>query len=307
LTCRGIAVRGAVFSCIPSFRENPGPVNSGDMCLRTGDPWEMMDMSSSAEIHITSGSNRRFKEFRSLLSARGVKRHGKALVAGGKLVRELISRKPEMVLSWIAPQDGESPPPELPDGVPRFRLAKALFREIDVNGTGSPILLAGIPAMEPFRREDLAEDITLFVPFQDPVNVGAVIRSAAAFGVTTVVLLKEAAHPFLPKSLRAGGTPLFFMRYMLGPSVAEVRAEDVPVVALSPAGKSIHDFSFPGRFVLLPGMEGTGLPGRIRPSHTVSIPMERGVESLNAAVAVSIALYEWRRTGKWREERSFRE
>jgi len=260
----------------------------------------MADVSSSAEIRITSVSNRRFKELKSLLSARGIKRHGKALVAGGKLVRELASRKPEMVLSWIAPEGRESPPPELPVDVQRFRLAKALFREIDVHGTGSPMLLAEVPAMEPFRREDLAEDVTLFVPFQDPVNVGAVIRSAAAFGVTTVVLLKEAAHPFLPKSLRAGGPPLFFMRYMLGPSLADVRAEDVPVVALSPAGEDIQGFSFPGRFVLLPGMEGTGLPDSVMPSHTVSIPMEGGVESLNAAVAVSVALYEWRRGEKRR-------
>ena len=60
---------------------------------------------------------------------------------------------------------------------------------------------------------------TLFIPFQDPENVGAVIRSAAAFGVARVVLLKEAAHPFHPRSSRAAGSALFQVPLYQGPSI----------------------------------------------------------------------------------------
>ena len=66
--------------------------------------------------------------------------------------------------------------------------------------------------------EPWPDGCTLFVPFQDPENVGAVIRSAAAFGVARVVLLREAAHPFHPRSSRAAGPALFQVPLQVGPA-----------------------------------------------------------------------------------------
>jgi 16S rRNA (guanine527-N7)-methyltransferase len=64
------------------------------------------------------------------------------------------------------------------------------------------------------------------------------------------------------------------------------------IVALDMQGASIRGFSFPERFLLLPGMEGQGLPEELR-HQAVAIPMTGAVESLNAAAAVSIALFCW--------------
>ena len=68
-----------------------------------------------------------------------------------------------------------------------------------------------------------------------------------------------------------------------------------PVVALSSDGVPVSRFRFPGTCALLPGVEGPGMPGDIETDYTVSIPMAPDIESLNAAVAVSIVLYEYRR------------
>ena len=57
----------------------------------------------------------------------------------------------------------------------------------------------------------------------------------------------------------------------------------------------LQETVFPPSFALLPGVEGPGLPDHIAKEHRVSIPMKPGVESLNAATATAIALYEWRR------------
>ena len=101
---------------------------------------------------------------------------------------------------------------------PWYRFNDPLFKQLDVVGTHSPLLLVKVPEFTPWS-DDAAwpAGCTLFVPFQDPENVGSVIRSAAAFGVAQVVLLREAAHPFHPRSSRAAGPALFQVPILTGP------------------------------------------------------------------------------------------
>ena len=139
---------------------------------------------------------------------------------------------------------------------------------------------------------------TLFVPFQDPSNVGAVIRSAAAFGVRRVVMLREAAHPFHHKSVRAAGSSILRISLLEGPSIRELEKTRAPLITLSPKGKNIARYKFPTTFGLLPGLEGPGFPDNLKRATPLAIPMEPGIESINAALATGIALYLWRRSVK---------
>lgn len=247
------------------------------------------------ETVITSEANASFREWKSLLSGRGIRKAGMALVSGAKIVGEVLAMKPEIVRAWIGFPRSDDPPVHLAADIPRFRLARELFDALDVHGTGTPLLLVGVPAFRPLVIGELPDGAILFIPFQDPANVGAVIRSAAAFGARTAVLLREAANPFHPKSIRAAGTAVFLMDFIEGPSIRDTGALDLPCVALSAEGEDIREFRFPRRFALIPGVEGPGLPDDLLPAARVRIPMTAGVESLNAAVAASIALYEWRR------------
>jgi 16S rRNA (guanine(527)-N(7))-methyltransferase RsmG len=246
-------------------------------------------------VDITSVSNPSYKVWKSLLTGRGIKREGLALVSGAKVIAEICRLKHGIIRALILPP-GEGPEPvSLPPEIPRYRLSGELFRELDVHGTDYPLLVVSIPETPSFESAEPQSGAILLVPFQDPANVGAVIRSAVAFGVRAVVLLREAATPFHPKSLRAAGTAAFLVDYYEGPSIRELSDIRLPVVALSAAGKPLSDFTFPDRFALLPGLEGPGLPEELKPEYTVSITMEKDVESLNAAVAASIVLFEWRR------------
>lgn len=173
-----------------------------------------------------------------------------------------------------------------------YQLAPQLYDTLDLFGTSYPIVLVKIEEIPKWSPSDgLPQGCTLFVPFQDPENVGAVIRSAVAFGAAGIILLAEAANPFHPKSVRASGGVVFRANLLEGPSILDL-PEDMPLVTLSKEGQRISDFTFPAKFGLLPGIEGPGLPIRFRAA-AVSIPISRQVESLNAVVAAAIALFEW--------------
>jgi 16S rRNA (guanine527-N7)-methyltransferase len=242
---------------------------------------------------ISSDSNSTFQRCLDLLTGQGIRKHGEALLSGPRICAEVVSRFPERVIAWLSRTDGPPPPGEL---IPWLRLSTPLFRQLDVAGTHSPLLLVKVPEIRPWSEESAWPDgCTLFVPFQDPENVGAVIRSAAAFGVKRVVLLREAAHPFHPRSSRSAGPALFQVELMRGPSLGELRASAVPLIALDTTGPEVSEAPFPERFGLVVGAEGPGLSANLRAGARRRIAIDPSVESLNAAAAVAIALYVWAR------------
>jgi 16S rRNA (guanine(527)-N(7))-methyltransferase RsmG len=244
---------------------------------------------------IESENNAIFKNLKKLLGGRGVKKQGKTLVCGPRLVAEVIKRSPERCLAWISAGNHHPPPTEAPCNQEWIQLAPNLFQVLDAFGTKRPIVLFDCPAPEAWRpEEDLPTGCSLLVPFQDPENVGAIVRTAVAFDVNQIILLAQSANPFHPKAVRSSAGTVFSARMFHGPSLAEI-PQDMPVIALAASGQPLAETSFPPSFCLLTGMEGPGLPPDWQ-ARTVAIPMAPEVESLNATVATAIALYEWRRS-----------
>jgi 16S rRNA (guanine527-N7)-methyltransferase len=242
---------------------------------------------------VSSESNPSFRHFRELLGGRGIRKHGRALIAGPRIVAEVLAKQARHVAAWISDTDG---PPPASKALAWYRLAPALFKELDVAGTRSPLLLVNVPLLPAWSDDEpWPEGCTLFIPFQDPENVGAVLRSAVAFGVSRVVLLREAAHPFHPKSSRAAGTALFQVPLLQGPSIHEFESRHAPIISLDTSGPELCESPFPSRFGLLVGIEGPGLPDRLRQGQRRRIAIAPDVESLNAATAAAIALYAWSR------------
>jgi 16S rRNA (guanine527-N7)-methyltransferase len=246
---------------------------------------------------VTSPANPTFKLLFDLLNARGIRKHGQALMMGSRPVREVLAQFPDRVLGWITDTGGEAPPLR-PGAEPIewIRLADPLFRDLDMFGTHAPLLLVRVHEFPDWSDQaPWPEGCTLFLPFQDPENVGAVIRTAAAFGVARVVLLREAAHPFHPKAVRAAGTTLLQVRLERGPSINDLIVRGAPLIALDTCGPVLASQPFPFSFGLVVGIEGPGLPPRLREGLRRRIPIAPEVESLNAAAATAVALYEWRR------------
>ena len=241
---------------------------------------------------ISSEQNESFRSLQKLLASRGIQDQGLALIAGDKIIPEVVSHHGDRITCWITPEAGEPPP--LP--IPWLVLAKHLFDEIDQFGTKSPLITVKLPTFaEWLDAAPWPQGCTLFLALQNPENVGGVVRSAAAFGVSRIVLLKEAAQPFHPKAMRAAGTALLATTFERGPSIKELRVKGAPLFALDAGGTPLQLAAFPPTFALLPGVEGPGVPSHVARGGRLSIPMEPGIESLNAGTATAIALYEWRR------------
>ncbi|MBN2372857.1 16S rRNA (guanine(527)-N(7))-methyltransferase RsmG [bacterium] len=267
---------------------------------------------------ISSSSNETFKILKTLLISKGIKKEGQAIVSGEKIINEVLKDFPEICIGVInaasLKENAENRylgnirevlNSTIGKGLTQYRLDRTLYDILDVFGTKNDILLVKTPPFLEWQIPDIKEGCTLMIPFQDPENLGSVIRSAAGFGVKDIVLLKEAANPYLPKSIRAGGSAVFRVNFFKGPSIKDLcfisrdaMKRGIPIISLSMEGKDIHNFRFPSKFILLPGLEGAGLPSGELRMQSLSIPIEPAIESLNAAVATAIAIYKWKEACK---------
>jgi TrmH family RNA methyltransferase len=131
---------------------------------------------------------------------------------------------------------------------------------------------------------------------QDAGNVGAVLRSAAAFGFTQVIALKGTAALWSPKVLRAGMGAHFALNIIEDAALDEfVGTYRGTSIALSAdADASIFDLDLRGPVAFIVGNEGAGVsePLKVAATRRARIPMPGRMESLNAGVAGAICLFE---------------
>jgi RNA methyltransferase, TrmH family len=129
----------------------------------------------------------------------------------------------------------------------------------------------------------------------DPGNAGSILRTADAAGTGYVVATPDTVDLYAPKVVRAGMGAHFRLPLYQGVSWDElaVALPGTDLVATKPnAGDSVFNFRWPPRAALIVGSEAHGLSAPLdRVAHWVHIPMRQGVESLNASVAASIAIY----------------
>ena len=246
---------------------------------------------------IDSDTNPRFRSWkRQIEGGRRPRDADLSLAAGEKIVSEVLLHHPGLVRYVLVPRAGtQGDLPKIPAHAEVVHLAPSLFREMDLFGTRSPLLLVAPPHPDPWDPGS-ATRAWVGIQFQDPSNVGAVIRSAAALDAAGVVLLPGAASPWHSKAIRASAGAVFNVQLERADTLPAV--DDIPVLALDVGGDDIRGHRFPDRFLLLAGIEGPGLPEGLRPTITLALPMSDKVESLNAMVATSLALYEWTRSGQ---------
>jgi TrmH family RNA methyltransferase len=190
-------------------------------------------------------------------------------------------------------------------GVKLVLVPDALFDGISATETSQGVIALVRP--REWKFEQLLRGSALVVVLdglQDPGNAGTIVRAAEAFGTTGIVLLKGTVSPHNPKTLRASAGSLFRVPFLHGiasaTAYATLRQNGVKLVAAMPSSSttpadSLAAADLTGRCALIIGSESHGVSEVWRSSAAhVSIPTV-GVESLNAAIAAAILLYEARR------------
>ena len=150
-----------------------------------------------------------------------------------------------------------------------------------------------------FRGQSL---VIVLDGLQDPGNAGAIARAAEAFGATGLIFIKGTVSPYHPKSLRASAGSLFRVPFVAAFDAALARASlqqhRVDLYAAMPftgSQRMAGDIDFRRRCALVIGSEGHGVSRELQGiCEDVAIPTV-AVESLNAAVAAAVLLYEARR------------
>lgn len=137
---------------------------------------------------------------------------------------------------------------------------------------------------------------------QDPQNLGAIIRTAAAAGVQGVILPKDRSAPLSGVAVKAsaGGLAHVAVCRVTNLTAALLRLQEEGFWIFGTdkaAGSSVYQTDFSGRVCLVIGNEGKGMRPLVKKQcdHLVSIPMYSPLDSLNAAAATAIILFEVRR------------
>ena len=236
-------------------------------------------------MEINSKQNDIFKKLLSLTKSKGLKEHQQCLVSGEKITLE-ISRLAKIPSFWVHTHHQALPPGPWSKTI---TLSQDLFNELDICGTHKPLLCVNFQTIKNYDKLD--EDKTaILCALSDPTNLGALIRTCAAFGIEQIVLLKECVHPFLPKAIRAASGSSLSIRLFSGPSIQDVKNPDV--FALDMNGVPLSSIKLTRNMKIMVGEEGQGVPSSF-PGTRIHLPISSKVESLNATIATSLLVYEW--------------
>lgn len=188
----------------------------------------------------------------------------------------------------------------LDEKTPIVQVPGSLYESVSSLDHGVALLFVIDVPENPVDATELSGDAVLLDSVQDPGNVGAMLRTAAAAGVGEVYLSSGSASAWSPKVLRAAMGAHFGLRIFEQVDLKElVTNSGVPVLATSlDADQSLYDIDLRQSTVWLFGNEGAGVSAELQKlceKNTIIIPQSDAVESLNVAASAAVCLFEQRR------------
>lgn len=245
---------------------------------------------------ITSRQNATVRFFRDLSKDAGMRRREKLFLCDGlKLMNEAIRSSAEIqTVLWK-----EKRAPDYPLFSEEYTLPADLFDYV------SPMMNSGGPLFSVRMRADDGEtrirQALALEGVQDPGNVGTILRTADAFGIDAVILMEGCADLYSPKTVKASMGAVFRQKVFqmdLADVAGYCRKYGLPLygAALSDRAADLRDIDLTDAVVAI-GSEGRGLSSELLKlcDREIIIPMRGSAESLNAAIAGSVIMWEMQR------------
>ena len=234
---------------------------------------------------ISSLSNEKIKLVRSLKERKYRDKLSLFLVEGVKSVFE-ASEKAEICFVLVTPLLEEQAPKNCEVLVVTDKVFASVTDETTPQG-----MLAVVKKPQQKKCDKFLGKGLLLDRVRDPGNLGTIIRTAVATGFRSIFLI-DTVDPYAPKVVRASMGGIFSVEfYFVTPS--QVKDLGVNVISADINGENIFEFVPPSSYLLAIGNEGAGLSDEIvnLSTSTVCLPMEKGIESLNAGVSAGVLMY----------------
>ena len=252
---------------------------------------------------IESPQNSRVKQLRRAFKDAAPNSDGEVAVEGMHMVEEAIRsglRISTVYFSESARERAHKLLPQLSSHTETLLLPDVVFET--AVPTETPQGIAALVRAKSFTLEKiLAADHALLLVLaglQDPGNLGTIARSAEAFGAQGLLLAEGTVSPWNWKALRASAGSLLRIPLAetdLATAFRELKSRKIRILATSShRGTPLPQVELAGAVALLIGNEGAGLSKAVmaQADEIVAIPQAEHVESLNAAIAASVVLYE---------------
>ena len=252
---------------------------------------------------VTSRANPRVKQLRAAFAGHARLSGGLVAIEGENLLREAL--RCGLPLKTIFLSERIDPPAWLPRSVEVLTLPLDVFESaVDTQQPQGIAALLVPPTwkIEDAFRSDATPLLLIAAGLQDPGNLGTLIRSAEAFGATAVLTTPGTVNEWNQKALRASAGSVFRMPVVAiaADQLAALKYRGLRLLATvaddpsNPTALPVGDADLTQPCALMIGNEGAGLSADLLAvaDARVTVPMPGPVESLNAAVAGSLLLYE---------------
>jgi RNA methyltransferase, TrmH family len=276
----------------------------------TGDGVRFVEMQTP-ELVVSSRANARVKQLRAAFQGRARLSGGMVAIEGDHLLEEAL--RSGMVLKTVFVSERRAVPTAVPRGVEVLRLTEEVFGS--VVETQSPqgvaaLMVPPVRVLADVMDGSKAALILIAVGLQDPGNLGTLVRSAEAFGAGGVLTTSGTVSAWNQKALRASVGSVFRVPVVAvtAGEIAELKGSGIRLIAAVGADDfgvvAAREMDFTSACALMIGNEGNGLAAEWMEmcDARVTIPCPGPVESLNAAVAGSLLLYEASRQRSGRKE-----